>query len=263
MSTETRCPSAYHVLRAIAWRELRVAAQRRLVRWLFIGSLLPVLVFATILVVRVIAEEKFDQDLDWDPILYFLSVEGGFVALLTLGIGTPLVARDRAEDVLFLYATRPVLPWHYMAGKMAAVLVPAAGLLLFPGIMLAALRLGLLRDVGSLDTLVLFGKVSVAGILVGLGYAGISVGASALTTRARWSLLLALGIYMLPDAVAGVIFGSDAPALGPGRATADLLGTLFDSVELWRGIVAGIVLLAYGVAGGVVTVLRVKREMIP
>ena len=53
MASERRAPSAWHVIRAIARREIGIALRRRLVRLLFLGSLVPPLVFGIILVVFV------------------------------------------------------------------------------------------------------------------------------------------------------------------------------------------------------------------
>ena len=230
---------------------------------MFLASVVPPFIFGMILVGRVVINQT-GMDMGWDPVLYFMMTQALPVALLALGLGTPLVARDRAEDVLYLYAVRPVSPWYYAGGKMMAVAVPALLLLFIPGVLIAGLRLGLLPDVVTPgESLLLVGKVLIAAIMIALGYAGVSVGPSAATQRARWALLIAAGFFIIPDTVVQIIWGSDAYSLGPGNAAADLLNSLFKGEEALRGMLGALVLSLYCVVGALVTIKRVQREMIP
>src|SRR5262245_58028965 len=250
MAAERRAPSAWHVIRSIARREIGIALRRRLVRLLFLGSLVPPLVFGIILVVRLMAEKAVGVHLGWDPVLRFLQVQVAPVLLLSLGLGTPLVARDRAEDVLYLYAVRPVAPWHYAIGKMLAVAAPAFGLLLVPGFMIAVMRQGVLPDeVHFLDSILLVTKVALAALFLSVAYAGASVGPSAAVKRARWALLLALALFTVPDAIIELVFRDHAFAIGPAKASEAMLNMLFQGAGTGRGVAALVVLLAYGVLG--------------
>ena len=158
-------PSRGHIIETIVRREVRLASRRRGVRGLFFMSLTPLVVFALILVIRVAGEETFGVDMGWDPVLSFLEVQVYPVLLLALGLGTPIVANDRSEDVLFLYATRPVGPMDYTWGKLLSVALPVALLLLVPGIIVAGLRWGILRHVGALDSLVVVAQVAEAQVV--------------------------------------------------------------------------------------------------
>lgn len=240
-----------------------MARRRRLVKLLFLGNLLPPLAMAVALIANVVAKGIGVEDLGWDPLVKLLQIQAGPVLLLALGIGTPLVARDRSEDVLFLYATRPVTPWSYTIGKMLAVALPSMALLVIPGILMAVLRAGLMTDFGLLESVVLVLKVAVAAVLMAWGYSGVCVGPSAATRKARWALLLAMMCFMIPQAIAGIIWRGDGYALDPARAVDQVLITLFDSEDIDRGIVAALVLLAWGVLGALVTATRVRREMTP
>ena len=161
MNGELRAPTSWQVISAIARREIMLALRRRLVKLLFLVNLIPPLVMAVILVVNMMIRQSGLGDLGWDPLLRMLEIQAGPVLLLALGIGTPLVARDRREDVLFLYATRPVTPWSYTLGKMIAVAVPALALLIIPGILIAILRQGLIEEFHLLDSIALVAKVTV------------------------------------------------------------------------------------------------------
>ena len=257
-------PGARQIVGAITRREIGLASRRKLVRLLFLFSVLPPIILTVIIVVRIFAEQLTNTKLGFDPFLNFLHFQSLPVALLAFGLGTPLVAQDRAEDVLFLYATRPVQPWHYGLGKMLAVALPCFGLLLFPGVLIAVLRLGITREFGVLDAGVMVLKIAYAGLLVAWGYAGLTVGPSAMTKRARWAQLLSLGLFIVPGAIVeitGRVLGLDFPPAGAGSAINEILKALFDDGH-W-GLSSSLVLLAYGTIGYAVTTLRVKREMIP
>lgn len=263
MAGELRAPSPWHVMRAIARRELGIALRRKLVRLLFLGSVGPPVVFAIILVVRILAEKVGGVDLGWDPVLEFLRWQAFPVALLALGLGTPIVAVDRSEDVLYLYAVRPVSPWHYAVGKMLAVAFPSLLLLMLPGVLIALFRQGLMTDVSTGESLLMVGKVTVAAVFLAAAYAGVSVGPSAATKRARWALLIAIGFFWIPDAVAQIIWRHDAYALGPGNAAEELLSALFKDRSAIRGWLSVLVLCVYAVTGAWVTMVRVRKEMTP
>jgi ABC-type transport system involved in multi-copper enzyme maturation permease subunit len=254
-------PGLLDVVSAIAGRELRLASQRRLVRALGVLSLLPLVVFALVLVIGVATEATFGSHLSWDPVARFLSVQSFPVALLALGLGTPIVAQDRAEDVLFLYATRPVRPSHYALGKLLAVALPCTALLLVPGILMAGLRLGILARVGPVDTALVVGKVVAASLVIGWGYAGLTVAASALTHRARWALWLALGVLLLPDAIASA-WRLDV-AIGPTKAVSAVLAALFDGGSAGAGVWGATLLLLVGLGGTGILLWRARREMTP
>lgn len=264
MRVERAAPSAGHVMWAIARRELGIALRRKLVRLLFLGSLLPPLVFGIFLVVRILAEQATGADLGWDPLVPFLRWQAIPVALLALGLGTPLVARDRSEDVLYLYAVRPVSPWYYTGGKMLAVALPAALLFLLPGMLIAVLRQGLLpEEVGTIESLVLVGKVTLTAVFLAGAYAGVSVGPSAATKRARWALLIAFLFFWFPDTISQIIWRGDGYALGPLVAGEQLLDALFKEESALRGWVCVAVMCAYTVGGALVTRRKVRGEMTP
>ena len=254
-------PDLGDVVGAIVERELRLASKRRLVRSLFVLSLVPLVVFALVLVIGVAGEATFGAKLDWDPVAKFLGVQAFPVAMLALGLGTPIVALDRAEDVMFLYATRPVRPLHYALGKLLAVALPCTALLLVPGVIMAGLRLGILAQVGLGDSLAVVGKVALASLAIGFGYAGLVVAASALTHRARWSLLLALAVLLVPDAVAGIL--RIQLATGPTKAVSAVIEALFAGGDGAAGLWGASLLVLCGLCGSGILLWRARREMTP
>ena len=263
MNGESKPPTSAEVVVAIARREIAIALRRKLVKLLFLGNLVPPLVMAIILIVNMLARDAGIGDLGWDPLARLLQIQIGPVLLLALGIGTPLVARDRSEDVLFLYATRPVTPWSYTFGKMLTVIVPAMALMVIPAILIAILRTGLMEDFGLVDSLVLIAKVTLVAVLVAWGYSGVSVGPSAATKKARWALLLAFMCFAIPSGVSELIWRYDGYALNPGQAGEDLITALFDDDSVRHGVIGAIVLVVWGALGSLVTSSRIRREMIP
>lgn len=260
-----RAPTPFQVVLAIARREVDIALRRRLVKLLFLANLIPPLAMAVFLVVRAMIEGA-GLRLDFDPLAQFIGVQVAPVLFLALAIGTPSVARDRAEDVLFLYATRPVTPWSYTLGKMAAVAGPAVALLALPGVLIAVLRMGILEDVGAVQAAALLGKILAVAVLMAVGYAGVCVGASAAATKARWALIVALAAFVLPRTAAQllrlVVPGKALPLDAPG-AVRTFVDRLFDSGADVHALIAALVLLAWGIAGAAVTASTVSREMRP
>jgi len=263
MNSHATQPTSMQVIAAIARREITMALRRRLVKMLFLGNLLPPIVMAVILIVNMLAKGAGLPDLGWDPLVRLLQIQAGPVLLLALGIGTPLISGDRNEDVLFLYATRPVTPWSYTLGKMLAVALPAITLLVIPGLLMALLRNGLMEDFGLLESVSLVFKVIVAALLMACAYSGVSVGPSAATKKARWALLLAFMCLMIPDAVSQIIWGDNGYALGPAQAVEQVIAALFEDEDFDYGMIAAIVLVSWGALGALVTSARVRREMTP
>ncbi len=260
---EREAPASSAVIRAIARREVSLAARRRLTKLLFLFSVLPPVILTVAIVIRMLAETATGSHIDLDPILEFLQFQALPVALLALGIGTPSVARDRAEEVLFLYATRPVQPWHYAWGKLLAVALPSAALMLLPGVLIAILRLGVTAQLDTAGAAMLVLKLALVSVVLGWGYAGISVGPSAATRRGRWAMLIALGFFFVPDALAQIVWGRHALPVGPIKAVQGLLETLIEGGDTLAGWFGFLMLLLYGAIGLGMTIARVRREMTP
>lgn len=263
MDGERRAPSHRSVIWTIARRELGIAARRRVVKFLFLVSLLPPLVMGVVLVVRVMAREATGMDLGFDPVLWLLRIQAGVVMVFCLGIGPFTVARDRSEDVLYLYAVRPVSPFTYMAGKMVAVALPAGLLLFIPSVLIALVREGILDEaVQGAETFLIIAKAGIASVLLGTAYAGVTVGPSALMRRGRWALVIALLLFWMPEPLK-LAKGTDGLAIGPASAAQDLLSALFNEQTALLGVASAVVLGLYALVGGVIIRARARQEMRP
>jgi ABC-type transport system involved in multi-copper enzyme maturation permease subunit len=263
MSTSRSAPSSWQIIRAISQREIALAFKRRLVKLLFIASVLPPIILTVVILVRMAVEASLGSDIGWDPMLQFLKFQALPVALLALGIGAPSVARDRAEEVMFLYATRPLQPWHYAVGKLLAVAVPAWALMFLPGVLVVFLRMAVTSQIGASVALAMTGKLFIIAFVGAIGYAGVTVGASAATRRGRWAVLIALSFFVIPDSLVAIFWGDNPFGIGPKAAIDVYLEAAFPRVDFLFAAVSVFLLIGYGLLGWLVTTLRVKREMIP
>ncbi len=263
MSRIKQAPSSMQVIRAIAQREITLGSKRKLVRLLFLASVLPPIILTIVILVRIAVESQLGSDLGWDPLMNFLKFQSVPVALLALGLGAPGIARDRAEDVMFLYATRPLLPWHYALGKILAVAVPSTALMLFPGVLITFLRMAVTAQISAGEACIMTMKLLVISVCGGLAYAGVAVGASAAVKRARWALLIALIFFVVPDAILNMIWYWTDIGAGPKSAIDVFLESVFPSIDPFLASISMLILLVYGGLGMLVITQRVKREMIP
>jgi ABC-type transport system involved in multi-copper enzyme maturation permease subunit len=264
MTVVTAVPSAGHVVGTIAQREFRIALRRKFLRLILILGFLPPIGAAVVLIIRLLLKQMQGHDVGWDPLPFLLQFQTIPVFLAALGLGTPAVSRDRAEDVLYLYAVRPVSPSLYAAGKMLAVFLPAYIVLLMPIVMVITVRQGILgADAAWLDSAADLGRAVVLTFGLALALAGATVGPSAATKRGRWAMLLALAVILLPDTILRVFGHRDDWGIGPLTVAKHLVETLFVDHEWLPSIGHLAILVAWGAAGFLVTRWRVAREMIP
>ncbi|MDX9724592.1 MAG: hypothetical protein RBU37_27840 [Myxococcota bacterium] len=246
---------------AISVRELRLASRRKLVRTLFIFSLIPLLVFALVIIANMAAEASFGANLGWDPVHSFLKVQAFPVLLLSMALGAPLVAEDRNQDVLFLYATRRVRPFDYAWGKYLGVALPCVLLLGLPSLVMAALRWGVLSGVDALDSAEVSALALLVSALIGLGYAGVALAASVFTHRSRWALILSLGCFFGPEILRSAMRISWP--MGPMSAGQSVIEAFFAGGATEQAIAGGAMLLVLGALGLLSCSWRVAKEMIP
>lgn len=260
----TGIPSSIHVISTIAQREFRIAMRRKFLRVILVMGFLPPIGAAVVLIVRLLLRQMQGTDVGWDPLPFLLQFQTIPVFLAALGLGTPAVSRDRAEDVLYLYAVRPVSPTLYAAGKMLAVFLPAFIVLFMPTVMIIAVRQGILgSEAAPLDSLADLGKAALLTLGAAAALAGATVGPSAATKRGRWALLLSLAVMTLPDTVLKVFGKGDDWAIGPINVARLLVETMFKDPAWLPSLGHLAILFAWGIAGFLLTRWRVAREMIP
>jgi len=260
----TGIPSSTHVISTIAQREFRIAMRRKFLRVILVMGFLPPIGAAVVLIIRLIIRQMQGTDIGWDPLPFLLQFQTIPVFLAALGLGTPAVSRDRAEDVLYLYAVRPVSPTLYAAGKMLAVFLPAFIVLFMPIVLVLVVRQGILgSEAAPLDSLTDLGKAALLTLGTAAALAGATVGPSAATKRGRWALLLSLALMTLPDIILKVFGMGENWAIGPINVARHLVTTLFKEPALLPSLGHLAILFAWGGAGFLLTRWRVAKEMIP
>ncbi len=260
----TGIPSSIHVISTIAQREFRIAMRRKFLRLILAMGFLPPIGAAVVLIIRLMIRQMQGTDIGWDPLPFLLQFQTIPVFLAALGLGTPAVSRDRAEDVLYLYAVRPVSPTLYAAGKMLAVFIPTFIVLFMPAALVLGVRQGILgSEAAPMTTLADLGKAAILTLGVAAALAGATVGPSAATKRGRWALLLSLALMSLPDIILKVFGQGDNWAIGPINVARLLVDTLFKEPALLPSLHHLAILFAWGGAGFLLTRWRVAKEMIP
>jgi ABC-2 type transport system permease protein len=71
----------------------------------------------------------------------FLDQQGFFVFLVTLYVGSGLIAGDRRANALQIYLSKPLTRAEYIAGKAATLMVFLVGVTWLPGILLLLLQM--------------------------------------------------------------------------------------------------------------------------
>jgi ABC-2 type transport system permease protein len=107
----------------------RSVFQSRLFTGFYMGCFLPVLVFAIIIYLHHNSEALRLLNIRVSDIVainnaffrVFMLIQGGFAALVTLFVASPLVSKDMANNALPLYLCRPFSRAEYVIGKMTVL----------------------------------------------------------------------------------------------------------------------------------------------
>jgi hypothetical protein len=139
----------------------------------------------------------------------------GFAFILAAATAATAVARDMSAGAFEFYFSRPVRPLDYMLGKVVgASLVMAAALLAGP-VLLALFRVGLSRNLDEvIPALVFVPRMALVGGIAAIAYAVVALAFSSLSTRARMTVAMWVGFYLL--------FGGTAEALAAAMSWPDL-----------------------------------------
>jgi ABC-type transport system involved in multi-copper enzyme maturation permease subunit len=165
----------------------------------------------------------------WDNVLLPMSFRGyrWFAFVLAAATAAGAVARDMSAGAFEFYFSRPVRPLDYMLGKViGATLVLGAALLAGP-ILLALFRVGLSRNLDEvIPAMVFVPRMALVGATAAIAYAVVALAFSSLSTRARITVALWVGFYLLlggtVEAMAAAMSAPDLAALSLPRAVEGL-----------------------------------------
>lgn len=144
----------------------------------------------------------------------FMTIQGGFAALLTLFVAAPLVSRDLANNALPLYLCRPFSRAEYVIGKMTVLLGLLSAMTWIPALLLFAFQSFLVGG-GWLVNNLYIGVGMFVGFwlwLILLTFTSLAMSAVFKRKFAINSLLVAL--YIIPMILTGMVNGIFDTELG-------------------------------------------------
>lgn len=171
--------------------------------WMVLAIMTTVTLAAIMILMR---SEKLGEVRNVEPLtrlvdgLVFGSIifftQWGF--LLTLTMGTRVVASDLRTGAFTFYFARPVRPVDYIIGKSVALLVLQATLLLAPLLILTFVRLGLSENTDELIRNLSYPpKALLIGFLAASTYASLSLGFSAMLGKPALNVAMWAGFYLI------------------------------------------------------------------
>jgi ABC-type transport system involved in multi-copper enzyme maturation permease subunit len=201
----------------IASRGLRPVLRRRWPLLLFFAALVPAIAKGASIFVNVRAGGMLGQFMGtgWSSVspegsLTFIEVQRFFVFLVTLVLGAGLISRDRQDNGLSLYFSRPISLADYLGGKTLVVLAGYLTVTLVPCLLLCLFAYLIDPGTAGLQTLILTPlRLVIVTVFTGVGLAMVLLAFSALATRTVlvvvWWAVLCLG---------GEVVGTIGDALG-------------------------------------------------
>lgn len=155
--------------------------------------------------------------------------------LLSLTIGSSVIARDIQSGAFTFYFARSVRPRDYVLGKLAGMFAVTAVIMLAGPLVLAVARLALSESTDHLFTLLpIIPKALALGLLGTLAYAAVPLGFSALIRNPRHAMALWAAYYLI---IGGMVFvlsrvmRNGVGALDITMALEALTYDLFDMVQ--------------------------------
>lgn len=189
----------------VAGLEFRRFFRQKWVRWLALLGCVPVVLFAAIVLVKVLVENMAAGAIPSLELLpKLLSAQLQFMALLAAVAGAGLIAEDRAGNALLLYLARPLSPERYAVGKLIALVGLLALAYLVPAFLYVSLELMVAAGGGAMHAVLrLLATLATTSVHV-LVTALMVLALSSLGTRARYVGLSWIGIFYLSEILAAV-----------------------------------------------------------
>jgi ABC-type transport system involved in multi-copper enzyme maturation permease subunit len=189
----------------IARRGLLAPLKRRWTLVLLFASWVPAIVKGAIVFFKAKAGQFMELAVggDWTSVtpagfLSFVEGQRFFVFVITVILGAGLIARDKQDNGLSLYFSRPISLFDYLGGKVLVVLAGFAAVTLVPSLLLCLFAYLVDPTAAGLDLLLLTPLRLVAmSAFTGIGISLVLLAFSALGTRTVlvvvWWAVLCLG----------------------------------------------------------------------
>ena len=189
--------------------------------------------------------------------------------LLSLTIGSSVIARDMQSGAFTFYFARSVRPRDYVLGKLIGMLAITSTVMLAGPLALAISRLALSESVDQLvATLPILPKVLAVGVLSTLAFTAVPLGFSAIIANPRHAMALWAVYYLVVGGMAYLLARLMKNGFGALDITMAIEGLTYDLLEMvqLRGRskrietpLAVTSLLVHAAAGIAIIAYRVRR----
>ena len=198
--------------RTIAVAEIALMWRGRWFKRLAIMALVPALVLSVrVYTERIASQFGADLALGGDYYLSLFEAELIFVAVMMATVASDLIAKDTLSGAHSLYFARPLRPWDYLKGKLAAALFAMGAVTLVPTIILAGAQLIFVRKLTFADTLGVLGLGLAYACLVAFGAGLIILLLSAWGRRGRNVAITWLALFFGSGLIASILYNTIAP----------------------------------------------------
>jgi ABC-2 type transport system permease protein len=137
----------------------------------------------------------------------FLEQQDFFVFVITIYIGSGLIANDRRANALQIYLSKPLMRSEYILGKLAVLFSFLLLVTLVPALLLLLLKVmfdGSFKFLG--DNLFLIPAITIAALLQVILASFTMLALSSLSKSARYVGILYVGITFFTSAIYGVLY---------------------------------------------------------
>jgi len=191
----------------IAWAGIRSFLRKRAFIGLMLFALIPFIVRA----VQFWISSQYPQASALTPTAetfrQFLEQQDFFVFVITIWIGSGLIANDRRANALQIYLSKPLMRTEYIAGKLAILFFFLCLVTLVPALLLVLIKISFDGNVLFLrNNLFIIPAIIIGSLLQVMVAAFTMVALSSLSKSARYVGILYVGITFFTGAMFGVLY---------------------------------------------------------
>jgi ABC-2 type transport system permease protein len=136
----------------------------------------------------------------------FLENQSFFVFVMTIYVGSGLIAKDRLANALQIYLSKPLTRADYIAGKMAILVTFLLLITLVPGLLLILLQIVFSGSFMFIrENIFLVPAVTLASLAIVLVASFTMLALSSLSKSSRYVAILYAGIMLFTNAIYGVL----------------------------------------------------------
>jgi len=137
----------------------------------------------------------------------FLEQQDFFVFVITVYVGSGLIANDRRANALQIYLSKPLMRTEYIAGKLTVLFTFLAGITLVPALLLVLLKISFDGNFTFVkNNLFIIPAIVVGSLLQVLLACFTMLALSSLSKSARYVGILYVGITFFTTAIFGVLY---------------------------------------------------------